>query len=309
MKKTTAFRQLLAEPGPVLLGGVYDGLSARLAERSGFDALWASGLCISSSQGIADVGLLTMRELLDAARIINRSSSIPVIADVDDGFGDIVNVDRMIREYETAGIAGVCIEDNKHPKRNSLTSDMRCPLVSAEEFSAKIRVAKAASQDPDFVVIARVEALIAGLGMKEAMRRATMYADAGADLIVIHNKQPTADPVKEFASMWTRDVPLIAIPTTYADVTLPELYGYGYKVCIFANQGMRAAMAAMEKTFTAMVQHQSIIASDEMTCPLKELFSISGFDEVRRLESEFGVKEFTRAAHVEPVIDCAGVEK
>lgn len=302
MSKSNAFRKLLQDPGPVLLGGVYDGLSARLAERGGFDALWASGLCISSSQGIADVGLLSMKELLDTARIINRSSTLPVIADVDDGFGDIITVDRMIREYEAAGIAGICIEDNKHPKRNSLTSDMRCPLVSAEEFSAKIRVAKAASSDPNFVVIARVEALIAGLGMDEAMRRATIYAKAGADLIVMHSKDTTVDPVREFGRLWTPDVPLVAIPTTYADVTLPELYSYGYKVCIFANQGMRAAMAAMEKTFTAMVKHQSIIASDEMTCPLTDLFAISGFDEVRRLEREYAVTEFKRTSSTDAPI-------
>lgn len=286
---------MLSEPGPILLGGVYDGLSARLAERAGFDALWASGLCISSSQGVADAGLLTMKELLDAARVINRSTDIPVIADVDDGFGDFINVDRMIREYESSGIAGVCIEDNRHPKRNSLTNDLRCPLVSAEEFSAKLRVAKAASQNPDFVVIARVEALIAGLGMEEAHRRATLYADAGADLIVMHSKAETVEPVREFAAQWSLDVPLVAIPTTYADATVPELYAYGYKVCIFANQGMRAAMAAMKKTFQAMVNHQSIVASDDMTVPLPELFEISGFDELRRLEKEYGTRTFRRA--------------
>ena len=295
MNKTNAFRRMLNEPGPILLGGVYDGLSARLAERAGFDALWASGLCISSSQGVADAGLLTMKELLDAARIINLSTDIPVIADVDDGFGDFINVDRMIREYESSGIAGVCIEDNRHPKRNSLTNDLRCPLVSAEEFAAKIRAAKAASRNPDFIVIARVEALIAGLGMEEARRRATMYAEAGADLIVIHSKEETVKPVREFAAQWSLNVPLVAIPTTYADVTVPELYACGYKVCIFANQGMRAAMAAMQKAFEAMVKHKSIVASDDMIVPLSKLFEISGFDELRRLEKEYGTRTFQRA--------------
>ena len=301
MKKTTQFRNLLKEPGPVLLGGVYDGLSARLAENAGFDALWASGFSISTSKGIADVGLMTMSELLEEARRINLASNLPVIADVDDGFGDAVNVDRMVREYEATGIAGVCMEDNRHPKRNSLTADMRCKLVSAEEFSGKLRVAKAASSDTDFVVIARVEALIAGMGMEEAERRAHAYADAGADLIVMHSKEKDVAPVREFAMKWSRDTPLVAIPTTYGDVRLAELYAYGIKVCIFANHGMRAAIQSMRETFNTLVREQTLSAVDNSICPLEDVFELAGFDQVRKIE------QACQSANCNPLEDLAEI--
>lgn len=287
MSKTEKFHDMLTEPGPILLGGVYDGLSARLAEEAGFDALWASGFSISTSRGIADVGLLTMTELLDVTRQINQASNLPVIADVDDGFGDAVNVDRMVRLFEDAGIAGICIEDNRHPKRNSLTSDLRCQLVSAEEFVGKLQAARAASQDPRFVIIARVEALIAGLSMEEALHRAEAYARAGASMIVIHSKDATVERVREFALRWTLQTPLVAIPTTYSNVSLAELYAYGFKMAIFANQGLRAAIKGMREAYQTLTTRQIIDSAGDQICALDDVFQLAGFDAVRRIESRF----------------------
>lgn len=287
MTKAAHFRRLLDEPGPVLLGGAHDGLSACLAERAGFDGIWASGFCISASKRIADVGLLTMTEFLAAADEINQATSLPVIADVDDGFGDAVNVVRMVREYERAGIAGVSIEDNQHPKRNSLNRSLRSRLVSPAEFAAKLRASKEAQNDPSFVVIARTEALIADLGMEEALRRANTYAEAGADMILIHSRSPDVEAVKQAALRWHRDVPLVAVPTTYSNVTASELYGYGYKMAIFANQGLRAAVKAMTQAMAAMVRTGSPSSVESDLCSLEELFTLTGFDEIRRLESRF----------------------
>ena len=287
MHKTADFRALIAEPGPIVLGGAYDGLSACLAERAGFDGIWASGFCISTSKRVADVGLLTMTELLTAASEINKATQRPVIADVDDGFGDAVNVVRMVREYESAGIAGICIEDNQHPKRNSLHDGLHSRLVSTPDFSAKLRAAKSAQRDPNFVVIARTESLIAGEGLDAAWQRATAYAEAGADMIVVHSRATDPSDVREFGLRWNADIPLVAIPTTYAGVTVGELYGYGYKMAIFANQALRAAARAMQHTLQTMFQTQTPSSVETEITSLSDVFELAGFDEVRALESQF----------------------
>jgi phosphoenolpyruvate phosphomutase len=287
MKKSHRLRRLLERPQATILCGVHDGLSAGLAERAGFDALWASGFCISASKKLPDVGLVTMTEHLAAAREIDGASSIPVVADVDDGFGDAVIVTRMVREYEAAGIAGVCLEDNRHPKRNSLFSELSRKLVSAEEFAGKVRAAKDTQKDPDFVVIARTEAIVAELGVPEALRRGRMYADAGADLIVVHAKDSTPARVKEFAAQWGGRCPLVCIPTRYPQVTAAEMYEAGYRMIIFANHGLRAAVTAMDRVFRKMASSGSLASVEGEIAALSEIFSLVGFEDVGRIEGRY----------------------
>lgn len=282
--KSGKLRASLERPRAVLIGGVYDGLSSALAERAGFDGVWASGFCISTSKKLPDVGLVTMSEHLAATIEINRATSLPVVADVDDGFGDAINVTRMVREYEAAGIAAVCLEDNHHPKRNSLYGGLARKLVSAEEFVIKIRAAREARIDPAFVLIARTEALVAGMGLEEALRRGKAYAEAGADMVLVHSKEPDPALILQFGAQWGRSVPLACVPTTYAGATVPDLYAHGYRLVIFANQGMRAAVRAMDRVFRRMVEAQSPSAVDGEISPLKEIFDIVDMDGVRRLE-------------------------
>mgnify|MGYP001346009017 CR=1 FL=1 len=179
--RAARLRAALKKSGPLLVAGAHNPLSARLVEEAGFDAIWASGFEISASQAVPDANILTFSENLEIARGIANAVEIPVIADCDSGFGNAVNVIRTIREYEAAGVAGICIEDNIFPKRCSFYSGSRRELVSVEEHAGKIRAAKAAQRDPDTFIIARTEALIAGWGREEALRRARAYADAGAD--------------------------------------------------------------------------------------------------------------------------------
>ena len=167
-RKSSIFRDALNSKGLVKVAGAHDGLSAKLAEKNGFNAVWASGLGISAVQTVPDASILTMTEFLEAAVIMNESCNLPVIADCDSGYGNIHNVTRMIKKYEAAGIAGVCIEDKVYPKLNSF-DDRQQILVSTEEFCAKIRAAKMAQQNDDFVLIARVEALIAKLGQEQKL--------------------------------------------------------------------------------------------------------------------------------------------
>lgn len=262
--------------------GVNDGLSGRLAEKHGFDALWASGFAISTAHGVPDASILTMTEYLMAANTVTGVTSLPVIADCDTGFGGLEMVTRMVREYERAGIAAVCIEDKLFPKRNSFTDDNA--LLPAEEFSTKIRVAKQTQTDPDFMVIARIESLIAGLPLGDALERAECYQAADADAILIHSKSSSPEEVIAFAREWCgRDdaLPLIAVPTTYYSVTKEELEAEGFSMVIYANHAMRATWAAIDRTFECIRADNCTAGIEEALAPVAEVLRFSGIDELR----------------------------
>ena len=187
MNKAAKLRELFKSEGVIRAVGAHDGLSAKLVELNGFDGVWASGFEISASHAVPDANILTMTQYLEAASIMNDAVSIPVVADCDTGYGNSNNVMHMVRKYEAAGIAAVTIEDKMFPKVNSYIPG-RQEWASIAEFVGKILAAKNAQQTKDFMVIARVEALIAGWGQEEALRRAHAYAEAGADAILIHPK-------------------------------------------------------------------------------------------------------------------------
>src|SRR5215475_12509678 len=215
-------RRLLERPGVVVAAGAHDALSAKLAEEAGFDAVWASGFGMSAVQAVPDANILTLTETLEAVRRICDAVTIPVVADCDNGYGNAINVMRTASEFERAGAAGICIEDNEFPKRCSFYAGVRRDLVAVEEHARKVEAATAARRDPRFLVIARTEALIVGLGVDEALGRAHAYADAGADAILVHSKASEFNELRDFARAWNRSVPLAAVPTTYA-VSASEL--------------------------------------------------------------------------------------
>ncbi len=193
-----------------------------------------------------------MSDYLHVAQSICGCVSIPVIADCDTGYGNAANVVYAVKKFEAAGAAAISIEDQVFPKTNSL---IRGPkrLVSISEFTHKIRAAKQAQRNPDFVVIARVEALMADAGQGEAQLRATAYADAGADAILIHWNQSSAEPIRRFLREWNHPTPIIVVPTTYYQISLQELSRLGARMVIYANHGMRSALYAMEEAFEAIL--------------------------------------------------------
>src|SRR5918992_48559 len=253
---TAQLRALLRRPGPALVLGAHDALSAKLAEEAEFDAIWGSGFGISAVSALPDANILTMSETLDAVRRMVEAVGIPVIADCDNGFGNAINVIRTVAQYERAGVAGLCIEDNIFPKRCSFYAGVQRELVPVEEHARKIQAAKAAQQDPDFVIIARTEAFIAGWGKQEALKRARAYAEAGADTVLVHSKSPAFDELKDFAEAWDSACPLVAVPTTYASITAGDLSSAGFKLVIFANQALRAAVRAMRDSL-ATLKHEA----------------------------------------------------
>jgi phosphoenolpyruvate phosphomutase len=275
-------------PGPsIVLAAVPDALSAKLAEEAGFDAIWASGFGISAVQAVPDANILTLTETLDAVRRIVDAVAIPVIADCDNGYGNAINVMRTAGEFERAGAAGICIEDNEFPKRCSFYAGVRRELVPVEEHARKVEAATAARRDPGFLVIARTEALIAGLGLEEALRRARAYAEAGADAVLVHSKSSDFNELRRFAAQWDGGVPLVAVPTTYPDVTAAELEAAGFRMAIFANQALRAAIVAMRATLREMRANGAAAGLAGRIASLEEVYALVGVPELKANEQRF----------------------
>lgn len=187
MSKRATFRAKLAQKPLTAIIGAHNPLGARLAEEAGFDGIWASGFELSAAMGVPDASIVTMTQHLDMTRFMDAAIGIPVVADIDTGFGNATNVIHATRQYEAAGVAALVIEDKTFPKDTSLLAGGRQELVRVAEFEGKIAAAVATRRDPDLLVIARTEALIAGLGQEEALMRARAYEKAGADAILIHS--------------------------------------------------------------------------------------------------------------------------
>jgi len=238
-------RELIESKKLVKVCGAYDALSAKLVETNGFDAIWAGSFAISATHAVPDASILTMTEFFDSTKSMVDSCQIPVIADCDTGYGGPSNVRYLVKKYESAGIAGVSIEDKMFPKQNSLLENGKQELLPEKDFVGKIIAANDAKQNPNFLIIARVEALIAGLGMQEAIKRANAYEKAGADAILIHSKKKNPDEIFEFAKNWGGTIPLVVVPTTYDSVTTDQLESHSIKILIYANQTLRAAHFAM----------------------------------------------------------------
>jgi phosphoenolpyruvate phosphomutase len=273
---------------PVLLAaGAHDALTAKLAAEAGFDAVWASGFGISAVQALPDANILTLTETLDAVRRICDAVDIPVIADCDNGYGNAINVMRTVTEFERAGAAGICIEDNEFPKRCSFYAGVRRDLVAPEEHARKVEAAVAARRSREFAVIARTEALIVGLGLDEAMTRARQYAQAGADAVLVHSKAADFAELAEFGARWDLPVPLVAVPTTYPGVSVEELASSGFRLAIFANQPLRAAIVAIRDALRRMREARSIAAVERDIVPLEEVYRLVGVAELKANEKRF----------------------
>jgi phosphoenolpyruvate phosphomutase len=278
----------LEAPGLLHVMAAHSPLSARLAEEAGFDGLWASGFELSALYGLADASLLSLSQHLDMVRAMAGQTRLPIVADIDTGYGNAVNVDHVVREYERAGASSVVIEDKSFPKVTSLLAEGRQELVRIEEFAGKIQAALAARQSPDFLIIARTEALIAGLGEDEALRRCRAYQHAGADMILVHSKSKTPDEIEHLVQRWDGVTPIVIVPTAYPDLTAERIAALGkIKMVIYGNHAIRASITAMQKVFATIVQERGIKAADREIVPVSEVFRLQRMDDVKRLEERF----------------------
>ena len=288
MSKASMFRAALEEGSLLTAMAAHSPLGARLVEEAGFDAIWASGFELSAAMGVPDASIVTMTEMLETTRRMGEATSIPIVADIDTGFGNAVNVHYVVRRYREAGAAVVVMEDKSFPKDTSLREGGRQELLRLEEFQGKLAAAMAAAGSSGPVVVARVEALIAGLGQDEAIRRAEAYAEAGADMILIHSKAKTPDEIEAFVARWDGRCPLVVVPTAYPSFDEARARSSGkIKLLIYGNHGLRAAVAAMREVFQQIRADGGAAGVEGRLVPVKEIMALQGDAAMRELEQRF----------------------
>ena len=288
MTRNEAFRAKLASPALMHAMAAHNALSARLAERAGFDAIWGSGFELAASLAVPDASILSMSTHVEMTRAMAAAVSIPLIADIDTGFGNAVNVSYVVPQFEAAGASAVVMEDKTFPKDTSLRAGGRQELVRVEEFQGKVAAACAARRDAAFGVIARVEALIAGLGQAEALRRAMAYVEAGADAILIHSKQKTPDEILEFVRAWKGAAPLVLVPTAYPQLTERDIAALGkVGLVIYGNHAIRAAAGAMRRAFEQIRRDGGIAQVDATLPSVQDIIDLQGDAHMRELEAKY----------------------
>ena len=287
LKKTTQLKQMLQSDGLEFIMEAHNGLSAKIVEEAGFKGIWGSGLTLSASLGVRDNNEASWTQVLDMMEFMSDATTIPILIDADTGYGNFNNARRLVRKLEQINIAGMCIEDKLFPKTNSFINSEQQPLADVEEFSAKIKAAKDTQQDPDFCVVARVESLIAGWELDEALKRAEAYHTAGADAILMHSKLKNADQILAFMREWKNKCPVVIVPTTYYN-TPTSVYGEaGVSLVIWANHLLRAGIKAMQQTAAQIYQEQSISSIESQVVTVKEIFRLQNAAELEEAEQRY----------------------
>jgi phosphoenolpyruvate phosphomutase len=282
--RSAKLRQMLQSAELEFLMEAHNGLSARIVKEAGFKGIWASGLSISAQFGVRDNNEASWTQVVDVLEFMVDASNLPILLDGDTGYGNFNNMRRLVRKLEQRGIAGVCIEDKQFPKTNSFLNGERQPLADIEEFVGKIAAGKDTQADPNFCIVARVEALIAGWGMDEALRRAEAYRLAGADAILIHSKLSKPDEIVTFAREWARRAPLVIVPTRYYSTPTDVFRKAGISTVIWANHLIRSAASAMQCVAKEIYDSQTLVNVEDRIVPVNEIFRLQDADEYSAAE-------------------------
>jgi carboxyvinyl-carboxyphosphonate phosphorylmutase len=285
-------RELLAGPEIVLAPGAYDCLSARLIEAAGFPAVYMTGFGTAASYlGRPDVGLLGLSEMVDQARRIVQAVQAPVIADADTGYGNPINVIRTVQAYESAGVAGIHIEDQVAPKKCGHMEGKQ--LIPAVEMVDKVRAAVAARTSPDFAIIARTDAR-AVEGVERALERGERYRQAGADILFV--EAPESEEEIETIAEAFQGVPLLfnwAEGGKTPPVPLARLRELGFRIVIFPISAVLAAARAVADALTAIKRDGTPLTAMSRMVPFGEFINFLGVQEIRELEQRFAGREET----------------
>jgi len=285
--RAARLRTLLESPTLSFLMEAHNGLSARLVEEAGFEAIWASGLSMSASQGLRDCNEASWTQTLECIEFMADAAGIPILVDGDSGHGNFNNVRRFVQKLERRGAAGVSLEDKQFPKINSFIDGPRQPLADPDEFAGRIRAAVDVRADDDFMIVARTEALIAGRGLGEALHRAEQYWRAGADAILIHSAREDAAEVLEFKRAWRATLPVVIVPTTYHRTPTDIFRAHGFSAVIWANQLLRASLAAMQQVAARIARDQCLHHVEADIAPLSEVFRLQRMDELHDAERRY----------------------
>jgi len=286
LSKSARLRALLEGPELGFLMEAHDGLSAKIAEEAGFEAIWASGLSMSAALGVRDSNEASWTQVLEVLEFMADATGIPILMDGDTGYGNFNNVRRLVMKLCQRGIAGACIEDKLFPKTNSFIGDGQ-PLADMEEFCGKIKAGKDSQTDPGFVLVARVEALISGWGLDEALKRAHAYRDAGADAVLIHSKQSSANEIMSFMREWDDSCPVVIVPTTYYGTPTDQFRAAGVNAVIWANHSVRASISAMREAARKIHDEESVVDLEDRIATVKDIFQLAGNDELKDAEDRY----------------------
>ena len=284
--RLSSLRRLIACNEIVRLIEAHNPMSALIAEnlvgyksnkKVMFDGFWSSSLTDSTSMGLPDIEVLDFSRRLNNINAIFDVTTKPMIYDADTGgIGEHLAIN--ITTLQRIGVSAVIIEDKTGLKKNSLLgNDVMQSQDDIDSFSKKIKTAVGAKVDPNFMVIARIESLILEAGMKDALRRATSYINAGADGIMIHSRKQTPEEVFKFSNLFRQDfpnIPLICVPTSYNRVTEDELTKNGFNVVIYANQLLRSAYPAMYNSAKSILENGRAYEVDQSLMSIQEILNL-----------------------------------
>ncbi len=285
--QSSQFKKLLLSPQLEFICEAHNGLSAKIVEEAGFPGIWASGLSISAQFGVRDNNEASWTQVLDNLEFMSDATRIPILLDGDTGYGNFNNMQRLIRKLEQRHIAAVCIEDKLFPKTNSFLKGDTQPLADMEEFCGKIKAGKDAQSDPDFCIIARVEAFICGWGLAEALRRAEAYHQAGADGILIHSSLAVPDEILAFKREWGNRCPVVIVPTKYYATPTDVFRQHGFSMVIWANHILRAAVASMQTTARILKEEENLLSIEDKIVPVPEIFRLQDAAELLEAEQRY----------------------
>lgn len=281
-------RELLAAPGCAMSAGAYDPAVARLVERAGFPSVYVSGSGTSTAvAGFTDVGLLGMSEMRDNARHIAAATSLPVLCDIDTGFGNVTQVKRTIREFEAAGVAGVHMEDQTFPKRCGQTDG--ASLIETSEMRSKIFAAKEAQRDDDFVLVVRTDARQVE-GLDAVIERSRAYVDAGADAIF---PEALLAPDEFRRCREALDVPLVIDVPEWGrspTFTVADLEEWGFDLAIFAISALRVSLAAASAFLHDLAADRTQLPWLERMMTRADLDELVGLPQIRADETRLDAR-------------------
>ncbi len=218
---------------------------------------------------------------------MSENTDIPILLDGDTGYGNYNNARRLVKKLEQIDVAGVCLEDKLFPKQNSLLDDGRQDLADPYEFGRKLTACKDTAKDPDFVVVARVEAFIAGWGLEEALKRAEIYKEAGADAILMHSKLGDHSEIEAFMKVWNKRHPVVLVPTKYYTTPTSTFRDWGANLVIWANHNLRSSIKAMQETSKAIYEQESLESVEPKVVPVKEVFRLQNQDELKQADKKY----------------------
>jgi len=286
-KKTQKFRDLLHSSNLEFLIEAHNGISAKIAEETGFKGLWAGGLAISAQFGVRDNNEASWTQVLETLEFMSDATTIPIMLDGDTGYGNFNNVRRLINKLEQRNIAAVCIEDKIYPKTNSFIDGNKQELADIDEFCSRIKAGKDAQTDDNFSIITRVEAFIAGWGLAEALKRAEAYHQAGSDGILIHSALSEPAEILSFKKEWDDRSPVIIVPTKYYSTPTNIFAEAGFSIAIWANHMIRSSIFSMQETAKAIFEESSIVKLEDKIASVNEVFRLQGVSELLEAEEMY----------------------